>query len=103
MSIFNASNINAGVIAQKVQAQLIQLRNAINGVQNMYGWSSGVSAGDLEAIGFSAGDADALLAAISDANAVAQIYETGLPPGSYPQPASAYVYAASQRLVIGPQ
>ena len=47
-------------------------------------------------------DAQSVLSALADANALRQIYETGLPPATYPQPPQAYVYAASQRQVIGP-
>lgn len=90
-------------VAQNTQARLIALRDALSAVQDLYGWLSGVSEGDLEALGFSAGDAGALQSAVADANAVADIYSTGQPPGTYPQAASAYVYAASQRQVIGPQ
>jgi hypothetical protein len=103
VTIFNASQFNSGVIAGNVQARLIALREALHAVADLYGWSSGVSAADLEAIGFSAADAGTLLSAISDANALAQIYATGQPPASYPQAAQAYVYAASQRQVTGPQ
>ena len=45
----------------------------------------------------------AVILTIACANALAQLYSTGLPPASYPQPPSAYVYGASQRQVIGPQ
>ena len=86
-----------------IQGKLISLRNALEGVQALYGWSSGLSAADLEGIGFSPADAGALLSAMADANALAQIYAAGQPPSTYPQAASAYVYAASQRQVIGPQ
>lgn len=101
--MFTTGLTQAQVLAS-IQAKLLNLRNALEDVQDLYGWSSGISASDLETgLQFSAADAAAILSAISDANAVAQIYETGLPPGTYPQPASAYVYAASQRQVIGPQ
>lgn len=86
-----------------IQGKLIQLRNSLDAVRDLYGWSSGVAASDLVTLGFSSTDAATLLAAIADANAVAQVYATGLPPSTYPQPASAYVYAATQRQVIGPQ
>lgn len=103
MTIFNSGQLNSGVIAGNVQRKLIVLRDALDDVQQLAGWASGVSGSDLQAIGFSASDATTLLSAIADANALAQIYETGLPPNTYPQPASAYVYAGSQRQVIGPQ
>lgn len=90
-------------VASNTQARLIALREALQGVQELYAWSSGVAVAELQTLGFSATDAASLQSAIADANAVAQIYSTGLPPSTYPQPASAYVYAASQRQVIGPQ
>jgi len=103
MAVFNPTQNNSGVVAGNVTQRLLALRNALDAVQDLYGWSSGISLADLEAIGFSAADASSLLSAVADAHALAEIYSTGLPPGTYPQPASAYVYAASQRQVIGPQ
>ena len=95
--------ITQAQIAQQAQAEFIALREALAAVADFYAWISGVAAADLEALGFSDADAGSLASAAADANALAQIYSTGLPPGSYPQPASAYVYAASQRQIIGPQ
>jgi hypothetical protein len=89
-------------VAQDAQAKFIALRAALNDLEDLYGWASGVAAADLEALGFSSADAGTLLAAINDANAFAQIYSAGLPPGSYPQPASAYAYAGTMRQVMGP-
>jgi hypothetical protein len=43
------------------------------------------------------------LSAVADAHAEAILHSTGLPPDTYPQPASSYPYAASQSQVIGPQ
>lgn len=87
-----------------IQQRLIALRSAINGVSDLYGWTSGLAAADLAAAsGYSAGDAPTVLSAVADAHALAQIYSTGQPPGTYPQAASAYIYATSQRQVIGPQ
>lgn len=100
MAVFDG--ITAVIVTQRVQSKLGALRDALNDVADEYRWTSGVSAGDLEGIGFSAAGANAVLSAVADANAVAQIYETGLPPGSYPQPASAYPYEASQAIVLGP-
>jgi len=85
-----------------VQTKLLQLRNALESAADLQAWASGIAATDLEALNFTASDAAALLSAIADAGALASIYNTGLPPGTYPQPASAYVYGASQRNVIGP-
>jgi len=55
------------------------------------------------AAGLSAADALTYLSAVADAAAVASIYSTGQPPGTYPQPASDYVYGATSAQVIGPQ
>lgn len=98
------TGLTQGQVLASIQAKLLNLRNALSDVQDLYGWSSGIAATDLETdLGFNAADANALLGAIADANAVAQVYSTGQPPSTYPQAASAYVYAASQRQVIGPQ
>ena len=90
-------------INQLITQKLIALRDAMDAVRDLYVWTSGLANADLVAAGFASSDAGDILAACSDANALAQIYETGLPPGSYPQPSSAYVYGASQAVVIGPQ
>lgn len=103
MAIFNLAQLNAGVIAGNVQQRLVALRSALMNAQELFGWSSSVTQADLVSAGFSSADASTLLSAIADANALASIYATGVPPATYPQPASAYVYAASQRQVIGPQ
>lgn len=100
MGIF--SPVTQAVVTQRVQAKLGALRDALNDVADEYKWTSGVSANDLVAIGFSSADANAILSAVADAHAVALIYETGLPPATYPQPASAYPYEASQAAVLGP-
>lgn len=97
------TGLSQAQILASIQAKLLNLRNALDDVENLYAWSSAIAATDLEAIGFNDSDAAALLSAISDANAVAAIYRTGQPALSYPQPASDYPYAASQQQVIGPQ
>ncbi len=102
MTIFNSQLTSINQIQASAIAKLKALQQALDAVQDLYGWSSTVSSADLEALGLSSGDAGTFLSACADANAVAQIYNTGLPPGTYPQPASAYVYGASQRQVIGP-
>jgi farnesyl diphosphate synthase len=53
-------------------------------------------------LGFDVDMLFAVRSAVADAHAEYQLYATGTVPGSYPQPASAYVYAASQVRVIGP-
>lgn len=87
-----------------VQSKLFALRKALEDVHDLQQWSAGVTLTDMEtATGLSATDAGTLKSAIADASALGDYYDTGLPPGTYPQPASAYVYGASQRQVIGPQ
>lgn len=98
-----ASGLTQAQILFNIQTRLRNLRAALHDAEDLYSWSSGIAAADLVAIGFTAGDAATTLSAIADANAVVQIYKTGQPPGTYPQAASAFVYAASQRQVIGPQ
>lgn len=104
--MFNAANLSPqGLIAQ-VSNGLVVIRAGMDIADDLYAWSSGVSAGDLTSLGpnpMSSGDANAILSAIADAHALAGLYNTGLPPGTYPQPPSAYVYGASQRIVMGPR
>lgn len=97
--------LSQGQLVTNAQARLQALRDALVNAQQFYLWLSAYAASDLETapLNLAAADATALLTAFADANALADIYETGLPPGTYPQPASAYVYAASMRAVIGPQ
>jgi hypothetical protein len=97
-----------GLSPAQVQALIIQAlvnhRNALNQLQNLYKWSSGLQVSDMEtAAGVSQADATTYLSALADGNAEAVTHFTGLPPGSYPQPASTYVYGATQAQVIGPQ
>jgi hypothetical protein len=99
----NDPNLTGQQVAAQVTQRLTTLRNALDGVGDLYGWTSGVALSDLEGLGLSAAWAGQLLSAVADAHALAQIYATGQPPGSYPQAASAYVYAASQQQVIGPR
>jgi hypothetical protein len=104
MSIFNTgagAGINSTTLGSVVTSKLVALRNALETVNDLQGWASGVAQSDLEAIGFSATDAATLLSAIADGAALYSIYTTGQPPATYPQAASAYVYAASQRQVMG--
>ena len=84
-------------------AALIELRSDLEKCADLQGWISAHSQADLVAMGLDSGTATALMSAMADAAALSQIYNTGLPPGSYPQPASAYVYGTSQRAIIGPQ
>jgi hypothetical protein len=108
MAMFNITPNGAQVLIQQAVLALTQFRNGINAVEDAYKWSSGVSEADLMAqppdgLGMSQANADALLSALADAHAVAEYFNTGLPPGTYPQPPSGYVYGASVRRVIGPR
>lgn len=99
------STITAAEILQQAQTVLLNVRRAHEAAADLQAWMAGIGLADLTdpAVGLSQADAEAILTAVADAAAGAQIYETGLPPGTYPQPSGAYVYAASQRIVIGPQ
>lgn len=102
MPVFNASNANANVLVGNLQQALRAHQKALDTINSLYAWASGLAAADLVAVGFSAIDATAFLSAIADAHAEYLIHTTGLPPSTYPQPASAYPYAASQNAVVGP-
>lgn len=105
MAVFSAGNgITAQYIINNAQQKLANLRNALEDCENMHQWLAGVAVTDLEAapLNFSAADAQAILTALADADAIYQIYSTGQAPGTYPQVTGPYVYAASQRAVIGP-
>lgn len=99
--MFNSANINQAQVINNVQQGLTIIRAAMNVAENLYAASSGLAPSDLTGIGMASGDANAILSACADANALSLYYNTGLPPGTYPQPSSTYVYGASQRLVIG--
>lgn len=101
MAIF-AAGITQAYVTNNAQAKLAALRRALHDVQDMYLWLAAYAVADLVALGFTSADAQDIFTAMADANAVGQIYLTGLPPGTYPQPGSAYVYATSQRVVTGP-
>lgn len=104
MAIGFPAGITEAYIVNNAQSKLAALRNALEDVENFYQWLSAYSAPDLEAapVSMDSVSAGAIFSAFADANALYQIYATGLPPGSYPQPGSAYVYASSQRVIIGP-
>ncbi len=105
MAVINAGNMSAAQVMARVAQALVNHRQALEVLNDMYAWSSGIPAADLEAppLSMPAADAQALLTALADAHAEYQIHVTGLPPGTYPQPASAYTYGASQTALIGPQ
>lgn len=104
MAIGFPAGITEQYIVNNAQSKLRALRQAIHDVQDLYSWASAYSAADLEAapVSMDAASASALLSALADANAIGQVYLTGQAPGSYPQVGSPYVYATSQRAVIGP-
>lgn len=103
MTIFSSGNINVGNIANKAVTLCAGLRNILQEISDLQSYLSAQTDADLIALGFTAADLSFVRSAIADANALAQIFRTGLPPGTYPQPASAYVYAASMRQITGPQ
>ncbi len=104
MALFNPGSLSPQQIITLAQSRLAAHRRALLDINELYGWLSAQSDPDLvTGLGF---DVDALAAvrsAMADAHAEYQLYSTGTVPGSYPQPASAYIYAASQIRVIGPQ
>lgn len=104
MAIGFPAGITEAYIVNNAQAKLAALRNALEDCENFYLWLIANSQSDLEAapISMDTASTSALFTAFADANALYQIYATGLPPSTYPQPASAYVYATSQRVIIGP-
>lgn len=104
MAVFNAENLSAAQLINTIAGKLERHRAALSDIAELHAWSATVSAADLSAapISMDPGDANAVLSAISDAYAEFLIHTTGLPPGTYPQPPSAYVYADSQNRVIGP-
>lgn len=97
------ATIQAQQLLGNVTGDLLDLRNVLARLKERYRWTSSVALSDIEGLGIDLVTAQDLLTAVTDANALAQIYDTGLPPGSYPQPASAYPYGASQRAFLGPQ
>jgi hypothetical protein len=99
----NDPSLTGQQVAALITQRLTALRNAVDSINDLYGWTSGIALADLEGLGLSAAWAGNLLSAAADAHALALIYSTGLPPGTYPQPSSAYVYAASQQQVMGPR
>lgn len=102
MAIF-AAGITEAYVVNNAQARLSALRRALQDCANMQAWLAGIAQADLVALGFSAADATALLSAMADASALNQVYATGQAPATYPQvTGTPYVYAASQRAIMGP-
>lgn len=95
----------ANVIARAAQV-LQNCYNSLKDVEEYQHWLAGISLADLEdataGMGFSPQYAQALKTAFADADAARQFIETGLPPSTYPQPPSAYIYAASMFAIMGP-
>lgn len=104
MAIGFPAGVTATSIVNNAQQRLAALRNSLEGCEDFYRWLIGQSPADLEAapVSMDAASVEKLFSAFADANAIYLIYSTGLPPGTYPQPESAYDYSASQRAVIGP-
>ena len=104
MAIGFPAGITEQYIVNNAQAKLAALRDALIACDQFNQWLITNAQADLEAapISMDATSTAALFSAFADAHALYQIYTTGLPPGTYPQPASAYIYATSQRTVVGP-
>jgi hypothetical protein len=104
MAVGFPAGITQQYIVNNAQTKLATLRNALEDCENFYQWLVTNAQTDIEAspISMDTASTSALFAAFADANALYQIYSTGLPPGTYPQPTSAYTYATSQRVIIGP-
>jgi len=104
MAVGFPAGITEQYVVNNAQSKLAALRDALEACEDFYLWLSAMSASDLEAapVSMDSVSAGAVFSAFADANALYQYYVAGLPPGSYPQPASTYVYGASQRVVIGP-
>ena len=100
--------MDAATALNQAVRTLIALRAAVNMAEDLYKWTSGISADELTAappngLGMTQATADGLLSSAADAHALAEYYNTGVPPISYPQPNETYVYGASQRRLIGPR
>jgi hypothetical protein len=104
MAIGFPAGITSAYVVNNAQSKLAALRDAITQCEQFYQWLIAYSATDLEAapINMDVPSANALFTAYADANALYQIYMTGQAPGTYPQVTGPYVYAASQRVIIGP-
>lgn len=104
MAIGFPAGITQQYIVNNAQNKLSALRDALTACEQFNQWLITNAQSDIEAspISMDTASTTALFNAFADAHALYQIYSTGLPPGTYPQPASAYTYATSQRVVIGP-
>lgn len=104
MAIGFPAGITEQYIVNNAQNKLAALRDALIQCEQFNQWLVTNAQADIEAapISMDTASTTALFSAFADAHALYQIYTTGLPPGTYPQPASAYTYATSQRIIIGP-
>ena len=104
MAIGFPAGITEQYIINNAQAKLSALRDAFVQCEQFYQWLITNQQTDLEAapVSMDTVSTSALFAAFADANALYQVYTTGMPPSTYPQPTSAYTYATSQRVIIGP-
>lgn len=104
MAVGFPAGITSQYVVNNTQSKLAALRAALLACEQEYQWLAGLSAADLEAapVSLDATSAQAIMNALADAHALYQIWATGQPPGTYPQASSAYVYATSARVVIGP-
>jgi hypothetical protein len=100
--LFEASGLTEQGITSRTITVLSNLRDALTQAADLQAWMSGVAVADLEVLGFTTADANAVKSACADGEALFEYYQNGKPPSTYPQPASTYVYGASQRQVIGP-
>jgi hypothetical protein len=99
-----ATGLTTAQVQSLIQGTLAQHRAALQRVQALYAWTSGLQVADMAtAAGLSTADATTYLSAVADANAEANYHYSGAPGGAYPAPTSDYVYGATQAQVIGPQ
>jgi hypothetical protein len=98
MAIYS-DGITVDYVNSNAQAKLAALRRALHDVADFYAWLSAYAPADLVSLGFSAAGAQDIFSAFADANGMAQIYNTGTDSRN---PGAGYVYANSQRVVIGP-
>jgi hypothetical protein len=103
MAIVNAENLTAGQIIAIVQEALSAHRAALIRLgEEIYPWTSGIAAADLEAapINMPAPTANALLAAVADAHGEYLIHTAGSDPNHPINPP--YSYGNSQTALLGP-
>lgn len=102
MAIINGASLSASQIIAIVQEALGAHRAALQRLNEIYAWTSSISAADLEAapVSMPAADANALLAAVADAHGEYLIHTAGSDPNHPINPP--YAYAASQTALLGP-